>query len=170
VPNGAVPFDMFHGDGFGHRGDDCTFETLQKDFRVRDARVKVIAEIINDADISDEKFGREESFGIDQVLKGWAHQGIPDANLTKNGISNVADRKGQAARTGLTISSGKPKWALLQVSSYHRRAKCRAGRLVGDALRWLISVGPGGPAAQQDTQYSEKSTFELITALRVWDS
>src|SRR6516165_9133232 len=30
VPNGAVPFDMFHGEGFGHRGDDCTFETLQK--------------------------------------------------------------------------------------------------------------------------------------------
>jgi len=25
-----VPFDMFHERGFGHRGDDCTFETLQK--------------------------------------------------------------------------------------------------------------------------------------------
>jgi len=26
-PN-AVPFDMFQGVGFGHRGEDCTFETL----------------------------------------------------------------------------------------------------------------------------------------------
>jgi hypothetical protein len=86
VPNGAVPFDMFHGDGFGHRGDDCTFETLQKDFRIRDAKVKVIAEIIHDADISDEKFGRKEGLGIDQVLKGWARQGTPDTELLGRGM------------------------------------------------------------------------------------
>ena len=86
VPSGAVPFDMFRGEGFGHRGDDCTFETLQKDFRIRDAEVRVIAEIIHDADISDEKFGRKEGLGIDQVLKGWARQGIPDADLLNRGM------------------------------------------------------------------------------------
>jgi hypothetical protein len=86
VPSGAVPFDMFHGEGFGHRGEDCTFETLQKDFRIRDARVRVISEIIHDADISDEKFGRKEGLGIDQVLKGWARQGIPDADLLDRGM------------------------------------------------------------------------------------
>jgi hypothetical protein len=86
VPNGAVPFDMFQSGGFGHRGDDCTFETLQKDFRIRDTKVKVIAEIIHDADISDEKFGRKEGLGIDEVLKGWARQGIPDAELLERGM------------------------------------------------------------------------------------
>jgi len=86
VPDGAVPFDMFHAGGFGHRGDDCSFETLQKDFRVRDAKVKVIAEIIHDADLSDEKFGRKEGLGIDEVLKGWARQGIPDAELLERGM------------------------------------------------------------------------------------
>ena len=86
VRSGAVPFDMFHAEGFGHRGDDCTFETLQKDFRIRDAKVKVMAEIIHDADISDEKFGRKEGVGIDQVLKGWARQGIPDAGLLDRGM------------------------------------------------------------------------------------
>jgi len=86
VPNAAVPFDMFHGEGFGHRGDDCTFETLQKDFRIQDAQVKVIGEIIHDADISDEKFGRKEGLGIDQVLKGWARQRIPDAELLERGM------------------------------------------------------------------------------------
>jgi len=86
VRGGAVPFDMFHAEGFGHRGDDCTFETLQKDFRIRDAKVKVMAEIIHDADISDEKFGRKEGVGIDQVLKGWARQGIPDAELLERGM------------------------------------------------------------------------------------
>jgi Chromate resistance exported protein len=29
----AVAFDMFQPEGFGHRGDDCTFETLCKSFR-----------------------------------------------------------------------------------------------------------------------------------------
>jgi hypothetical protein len=86
VPSGAVPFDMFHAEGFGHRGEDCTFETLQKDFRIRHAKVKTIAEIIHDADLSDEKFGRKEGLGIDEVLKGWARQGVPDAELLERGM------------------------------------------------------------------------------------
>ncbi len=81
VPRAAVPFDMFHG-GFGHRGEDCTFETLQKDFRM----VRVISEIIHDADLADQKFGRKEGYGIDEVLKGWARQGIPDQELLDRGM------------------------------------------------------------------------------------
>src|SRR5215831_17341412 len=60
VPDGAVPFDMFHEEGFGHRGDDCTFETLEKQFRIRDSRVAVIGQIIHDADLLDDRFGRKE--------------------------------------------------------------------------------------------------------------
>jgi hypothetical protein len=89
LPKDGVPFDMFHADGFGHRGDDCTFETLQKDFRIRGTKVKVIGEIIHDADISDVKFGRKEGLGIDEVLKGWARQGIPDAELLERGMQLV---------------------------------------------------------------------------------
>jgi hypothetical protein len=86
VPKDSVPFDMFHESSFGHRGDDCTFETLQKDFKIRDRRVKAIAEIIHDADLADEKFGRQEGYGIDEVLKGWARQGIPDGELLDRGM------------------------------------------------------------------------------------
>jgi hypothetical protein len=86
VPKDSVPFDMFHESGFGHRGDDCTFETLQKDFKIRDRRVKAIAEIIHDADLADEKFGRKEGYGIDEILKGWARQGIPDGELLDRGM------------------------------------------------------------------------------------
>lgn len=89
VPSGSVPFDMFHSGGFGHRGEDCTFETLVKDFRIGDAKVKVISEIIHDADLSDEKFGRKEGFGVDEVLKGWARQGLPDAQLLVRGMQLV---------------------------------------------------------------------------------
>jgi len=77
---------MFHENGFGHRGEDCTFETLQKEFRIRDRKVKVISEIIHDADLADDKFGRKEGYGIDEVLKGWARQGIPDEELLRRGM------------------------------------------------------------------------------------
>ena len=89
VPAGAVPFDMFHEEGFGHRGDDCTFETLEKQFRVRDARVAVIGQMIHDADLLDERFGRKEGYGMDEILKGWARQGIPDDKLLERGMELV---------------------------------------------------------------------------------
>ena len=88
VPREAVPYDMFHG-GFGHRGEDCTFETLQKQFRIRDRKVSVIGEIIHDADLFDEKFGRKEGFGIDEVLNGWAKQGLSDGELLKRGMQLI---------------------------------------------------------------------------------
>jgi hypothetical protein len=89
VPRNSVPFDMFHERGFGHRGGDCTFETLRKEFRVRNRRVKAIAEIIHDADLADEKFGRKEGYGIDEVLKGWARQRISDQDLLDRGMELI---------------------------------------------------------------------------------
>jgi hypothetical protein len=89
VPRDAVPFDMFH-DGFGHHGEDCTFETLQKAFRIRDKKVDVIGQMIHDADLLDEKFGRPEGFGVDEVLNGWAKQGIPDNQLLERGVQLIA--------------------------------------------------------------------------------
>jgi hypothetical protein len=88
VPPKAVPFDMFQG-GFGHRGEDCTFETLEKSFRIRDKRVGVIGQIIHDADLLDEKFGRKEGFGLDAVLDGWEKQGISDIELLQRGMGLI---------------------------------------------------------------------------------
>jgi hypothetical protein len=85
-PTGAVPFDMYEGGGFGHRGDDCTFETLTKAFRIRDKRIAVMGRIVHDADLFDEKFGRNEGFGIDEVMKGWARQNLSDEELLKRGM------------------------------------------------------------------------------------
>lgn len=84
-PLGAVPFDMFDG-GFGHRGEDCTFETLTKAFRIADRRVAVMGEIVHDADLFDEKFGRKEGFGIDEVMKGWGQTQVSDAELLQKGM------------------------------------------------------------------------------------
>lgn len=84
-PKDAIPFDMYEG-GFGHRGEDCTFETLAKVFRIGDKRIAVMGEIVHDADLFDEKFGRKEGFGIDEVMKGWAQQNLSDAELLERGM------------------------------------------------------------------------------------
>ena len=88
APSTAIPFDMYNG-GFGHRGDDCTFETLLKEFRIRDAKTGVIGQMVHDADLDDGKYGRKEAFGIDEVLKGWARQRVADAELLKRGIQLI---------------------------------------------------------------------------------
>jgi len=85
----AVPFDMFHASGFGHRGYDCTFETLRKEFVIRDPKIAVIAQIIHDADLEDEKYGRSEGIGLDRVLIGWAHEGTADEELLRRGMEMI---------------------------------------------------------------------------------
>ena len=87
-PN-AVPFDMFQAKGFGHRGDDCTFETLCKEFSIRGRRVRTIAQIIHDADLEDEKFGRFEGLGLDCTLIGWAKNGVSDEELLRRGMELI---------------------------------------------------------------------------------
>jgi hypothetical protein len=79
---------MFQG-GFGHRGEDCTFETLQKKFRIRDRKVSAIGEMIHDADLNDGKFGRKEAFGVDAVLNGLARKGLPDKDLLERGMEMI---------------------------------------------------------------------------------
>lgn len=86
---GCVPFDMFNVGGFTHRGDNCTFETLCSEFGLADKRLKVVSEVIHDADLKDEKFGRPEGIGLDRVLTGWAKQGLSDEELLRRGMEMI---------------------------------------------------------------------------------
>ena len=86
---GAIPFDMFTTEGFGHRGENCTFETLSREFSIKDRKVRAIAQIIHDADLEDEKFGRQEGLGLDRVLNGWARQQLSDDELLRRGIELI---------------------------------------------------------------------------------
>jgi hypothetical protein len=85
----ALPFDMYQGGGFGHEGEKCTFETLCARFGTPDKKVRLIGQAIHDADLDDEKFGRTEGITINQILKGWAKQGIPDDELLRRGIDLI---------------------------------------------------------------------------------
>ncbi|HJZ63402.1 MAG TPA: chromate resistance protein ChrB domain-containing protein [Candidatus Acidoferrum sp.] len=108
VPAGVVPFDMFHAEGFGHRGDDCTFETLEKLFHVRDPKVALIGQMIHDADLLDDRFGRNEAYGVDEILKGWARQRIPDDRLLERGMELI-DALYSAQKQGVPNKRRKPR-------------------------------------------------------------
>jgi hypothetical protein len=82
---GAVRFDMFGGE-FTHVGDDCTFETLMKHFKLRDKRLEQIAQIIHDADLEDNKFGRPEGRAIELITKGWGKMGWVDEEILRKGF------------------------------------------------------------------------------------
>ena len=60
-----------------------------KEFRIRDHKVRVMAEMVHDADLGDDKFGRKEGFGIDEVLKGWGKQQISDQEILNRGIAMI---------------------------------------------------------------------------------
>ena len=81
----VISFDMLDG-AFTHRGDDCTFETLIKSFRVQDKAAHKIGEMIHDADLDDAKFERNECIGVDRVLKGWAREGLSDQEILRRGF------------------------------------------------------------------------------------
>ena len=85
----AIPFDMYGSEGFGHEGDRCTFEMLCRCFSIKDKKIALIAEAIHDADLEDRKYGRQEGYVIDRVLKGWAKQKIEDHELLRRGMDLI---------------------------------------------------------------------------------
>ncbi|HLW52900.1 MAG TPA: chromate resistance protein ChrB domain-containing protein [Candidatus Angelobacter sp.] len=85
----AVPFDMFGAGGFGHSGNDCTFETLVKSFGLKDSRLRLVAQAVHDADLADDRFGREEALGIDRILDGWNKQGMAGEEVLRKGMEMI---------------------------------------------------------------------------------
>jgi len=81
----GIPFDVLGAD-FGHHGDNCTFETLVKRFGVKDARVKVLAEIVHEADLHDGKFTRTEAIGVDLAINGLVEATPDDDELLARGM------------------------------------------------------------------------------------
>jgi len=82
----GIHFDIL-GAEFGHQGEDCTFETLVKRFGIKDRRVRLIAEIVHEADLHDGKFTRQESTGVDLAIKGLAAATKDDHDLLERGMA-----------------------------------------------------------------------------------
>ncbi len=67
---GAIPFDMF-GAEFTHHGEDCTFETMLKQFGLTESNgLRQLGEIVHDIDLKDDKFHRLEAAGLNAIIDG----------------------------------------------------------------------------------------------------
>ena len=99
IPGDAIPFDMA-GVEFGHHGEDCTFETLLRRTGLRDRKLAVLAEIVHEADIKDQKFAREEARGIDLALRALLsaikddHEALAQGMTLFDGLYATAGERG----------------------------------------------------------------------------
>ena len=82
----GIPFDVL-GAEFGHHAEDCTFETLVKRFGLKDRRVRLIAEIVHEADLHDGKFTRNEATGVDLAIRALAEATPDDDELLTRGMA-----------------------------------------------------------------------------------
>ena len=69
VPNDATPFDM-RGVHLSHHGDDCTFETILREYKLDDPVLWDLAGIVHQADLEDDRFDAPEAAGIDAMMRG----------------------------------------------------------------------------------------------------
>jgi hypothetical protein len=83
APEGAELFDVV-GARLSHHGDDCSFETFLKEYDLHDPVLAEIAEIVHDADLMDEKYGRPEAEGLDVIVRGMQLALPDDAALTSH--------------------------------------------------------------------------------------
>jgi hypothetical protein len=94
---GELRFDMPGGE-HTHEGDRCTFETLLVHFALDDPALDVIAEIVHDIDLKDERFGRPEAAGIASILMGISRTEPDDLERVRKGEAIFEGLYAQLAR------------------------------------------------------------------------
>lgn len=98
APEEAELFDVA-GARLSHHGEDCSFETFLKEYDLEDPVLSEIAEIIHDADLMDDKFGRPESEGLDIIIRGMQiasqndHALIPHTDALYDGLYAYLSRE-----------------------------------------------------------------------------
>ena len=89
APEGAELFDVV-GARLSHHGEDCSFETFLKEYELDDPVLHEIAEIVHDADLMDEKYGRPESEGLDVIVHGM-QLALPNDEVLTNHTDAIYD-------------------------------------------------------------------------------
>ena len=77
-------FDMT-GAAYTHEGHDCTFQTLVRRFALRDPALRILGEIVHDIDCKDELFGRQETAGVESLIRGLVRSVASDAARIERG-------------------------------------------------------------------------------------
>ena len=66
---GELRFDMYDAE-YTHDADRCTFEVLLDLVEKKDVGLRAISEMVHDLDIKDQKYERDETAGVKQLLAG----------------------------------------------------------------------------------------------------
>ena len=84
IAPGELRFDMYEGE-YTHRGDLCTFEALREDYRLADAALRPIAEIIHDIDLKEQRYAHPETAGVARILEGICRDAEDDIRRIEQG-------------------------------------------------------------------------------------
>ncbi len=74
---GAIPFDV-PGVELGHHQGKCSFEAIVAKYKIADAAVHALAQIVHGADVAQDLYGRPEAAGLKAVAEGFRHLGLAD--------------------------------------------------------------------------------------------
>jgi hypothetical protein len=111
---GGVHYDMADAE-FTHRGEDCTFETVVKEFGLAgDPALRGLAEIVHDVDLKDNKFNRLEAAGLDATVRGLGELIKDDRKLVRQAgvvfdglYEHLGQRAGERAQDGRGRKGGR---------------------------------------------------------------
>jgi hypothetical protein len=87
---GELRFDMFEAE-YTHVGEDCTFQTLVRQFDLREAGLRAIGEIVHDIDCKDDRFNRPETAGVSGLIGGIVKAHETDQTRTERGAAALDD-------------------------------------------------------------------------------
>ncbi|MBI2353444.1 MAG: chromate resistance protein [Deltaproteobacteria bacterium] len=81
----TIAYDVMGGE-FTHVGDMSTFEVLLKAFRLKDKVLGIIAEIIHQLDLNDEKYRNPAADGLREILEGVRKTARDDNEALEKGM------------------------------------------------------------------------------------
>jgi hypothetical protein len=76
---------------YTHVGEDCTFQTLARQFGLRDAALRAIGEAVHDIDCKDDRFDRPETAGISSLISGIVQAHKDDRTRIERGSAVLDD-------------------------------------------------------------------------------
>jgi hypothetical protein len=85
---GRIPFDMPDVE-FGHKGAECTYETLVRRFGISDPAAIRIGHVVHDLDFKELTFGLPETQTIGRLVEGLRDGSVTDDALLQDGIRVV---------------------------------------------------------------------------------
>jgi len=87
---GELRFDMFEAE-YTHIGEDCTFQTLVRQFDLREVGLRAIGEIVHDIDCKDDRFNRPETAGVSGLIGGIVKAHETDQTRIERGAAALDD-------------------------------------------------------------------------------